>query len=123
MKIKTSFLVLLTALSLFVFTGASCPKSPANVAYKTEGVIIASVDTGMQIWADQVRAGHATQSQVDAVKAGYQTYYNAQQAAKAALSKYLASQSKDPADINLANVNVGNAENALLAILNQYILK
>ncbi len=117
LAIFASFIVAVAVLD----TG--CGSTPAEVAYKGEALIIQSIDLGMKLWADQVNAGNATQKQVDEVKAAYNVYYNAQQAAKAALMKYLASQTKDSADVQAANAAVVNAENALLSILNQFILK
>ena len=121
MKLPILYIALLLSLLSVCFVQTGC-KTPADTAYKTEGVIIASVDTGMRIWSDQVNTGHATQKQVDAVKSAYQAYYDAQMLAKAALEKYIASQTKDATDVTTANAAVTAAENSLLSILNQFIL-
>ncbi len=107
--------------SLCIITAGSSCKNPTQNAIKAEAVIIKSVDTGMQIWKDQVIAGKATQSQVDEVKKAYEAYYGAQQIAKAAIEKSLASGSTNSTDVVTANDAVSNAETSLLYLLNQYI--
>lgn len=115
---------LITSIALgIVLAGSSgCNSTPTQITIKAEGVIITSVNTGMQIWSDQVNAGHATQAQVDTVKTAYNAYYDAQMVAKAAIEQVLASGSTNTVDITTANAGVGNAEATLLSILNQFIL-
>jgi hypothetical protein len=118
-KIKWA-VALMALLSISDLTG--CKTSPQTSAYKAEGVIITTVDTGMRAWASYVRAGKATQAQVDTVKAMYKRYYDAQQVAKFALKK--AVTSKNPQDIpgaQVANDAVANAQTSLLILLNSLI--
>lgn len=126
MKLNLKNLFFLSCMAYTFIVGVAtltgCNSTPATAAYKTEGVIITSVDTGMRIWADQVNTGHATQKQVDTVKQAYNAYYDAQMLAKAALEKYIASTTKDANDVATANAAVGQAEAALLSVLNQFIL-
>lgn len=120
-KIK-NFLAILCFGCVLVTLAPGC-KSPgvAATAIKGEGIIITTVDTGMKLWAVYVNVGKATQDQVDQVKKFYVTYYNAQLMAEAALQKYIATGSADPAEINAANAAVLAAQTPLLTILNQYI--
>lgn len=124
MKTLLSLLsVVVLTLSANLFTG--CGSTPVQKAIKSEGVLIVSVDSGMQIWASYVRQhqsdGKVTQSQVDTVKTAYNAYYDAQQVAKAIIEKIITNGTTNPADIATANAAVINAENQLLALLNQYI--
>lgn len=72
-----------------MFGAVGCQTTAGNVVAKAEGAIIISVDVGMQAWKDYVDAGYATQAQVDAVKAAYTNYYEAQKVAEKALVTYL----------------------------------
>src|SRR5712671_6391455 len=69
--------------------------TPASTAYRAEGIVITTVDGAMQAWAEWVKGGHATQAQVDAVKAAYNKYYDAQQAALQAVDAYIASKTPE----------------------------
>ena len=100
---------------------AGCSTQAVNTSVTTERVLIASVNTGMNVWRDYVVAGKATQSQIDTVHTAYDTYYNAQQMAKAAIEKALAANNPNDPNIAVANASVAQAEQALLNILNQYI--
>ncbi len=120
-KIKTIIGSVLCALALLFFTG--CAGTPKSVAvYKAEGAVIATVDTAVSLFADYAKAGKATQKQLDTVKASYSYYYEAQQVAKAALEKYIASSSPDDAaGIVLANQAVADAEASLISTVNQIL--
>ena len=96
-------------------------KSPTTTVVQAEGVLITTVDTGMKVWATYVNAGHATQAQVDKVKAAYNVYYTAQLAAQAAIEKVIENGTGSQSDVNIANAAVTAAEQALLQLLNQYI--
>lgn len=120
MKYLTTLLLALT-LTYGAFVSTGCKSSPIGVVAKTEGVLITSVNTGMNVWGDYVRAGHATQAQVDTVKADYNLYFNAQQVAKAAIEKALAAGSTDLTEVNTANAAVTNAENAVISVINQFL--
>lgn len=109
-------------LGVFLLSETGCGTTPINATVKAEGVIIASVDTGMKIWADQVNAGKATQAQVDTIKTAYNAYYDAQMVAKAAIEKVIVNGSTNVTDIATANTSVSSAEVALLSVLNQFIL-
>jgi hypothetical protein len=94
----------------------------AQKVYQSEGVVIHSVDVGMNLWRDYVMFGKATQAQVDAVKEGYTAYYTAQQIAKLAFERYLASKTPDNLEgIKTANAAVLNAETAVLNLINGYL--
>ncbi len=119
-KIKSFIGLALCALALTAFTGCVGPKSVA--VYKAEGAVITTVDTAMNLFADYAKAGRATQKQIDTVKVSYGAYYVAQQVAKAALEKYIASSSPgDAAGIVLANQSVTDAEATLLTTVNQIL--
>lgn len=122
MKIKNSqilpFVLSLALLSCIFYAGC---KSPVQTAIKADGVLIVSVDTGMNLWHDRVVAGKATQSQVDAVHKAYNQYYDAQMTAKAVIEKVLTNVSTNSADAATANAAVSNAESSLISLLNQYI--
>lgn len=122
MKIFTIvFLAIALTCGEFALTG--CKTSQIGTVTKAEGVLITAVNTGMAVWGDYVRAGHATQAQVDTVKTAYNAYYNAQQLAKAAIEKALASgnPATSQADVDTANAAVTNAETALISVINQFI--
>lgn len=119
---KRIVIVTALALSTFVFCGASCHNTKVDsTIIKSEGVLITTVDTGMKAWALYVNAGRATQAQVNAVKQAYNTYYNAQLIAEAALTTYISTGSTNSADITGNATAVANAETALLNLLNTYI--
>jgi len=115
------------AISTCCFTGCitGCKTSPAVIITKSEGVIVNSVDVGMNTWALYVKAhisdGAVSQVQLDTVKSAYNTYYSSQLIAKAALEMYVVNGSTNTVDIATANQTVVTAETALLSILNQYI--
>lgn len=112
-------------MSTALYTGCKTP--PAVIATKAEGVIVNSVDVGMNTWKLYVTAnisnGKVTQKQLDDVHAAYDTYYNAQLIAKAALETYIITGSTDMTAINTANASVAQAQVALLTLLNQYLVK
>lgn len=117
-KFLTVVLLVAALASPVAFTGCG---TVATTAYQVESVAIPSVDTAMKIWADWVKAGHATQSQVDQVKSAYNKYYDAQLVVKAALIKYLAS--KDTAsqtDLSTASAAVSAAEVAVIDLVKQF---
>lgn len=120
-KIKSLIGLAMLSLALMFVTG--CGSTKALAAYKTEGVIITSVNAGIGIWGDRVRAGNATQKQVDAVREAYVDYFTAQVVAKAAMEKYVASPdtASTPDELELANSAVKDAETALLNLLNEYL--
>lgn len=95
-----------------------CGTTPAGTAYKVEGTTIATVDTAMQGWADWVKAGHATQKQVDTVKAAYGKYYEAQTLAKSAVDVYLANKTEANSTAVLdATAAVATAQGDLLTLV------
>jgi len=104
-------------------TAVSC-KSTNTITTVTqvEGVVIKTVDVGMQTWRDYVVAGKASQAQVNTVMNAYNTYYNAQMIAKGAIEQYLATGSTNQADVAVANQAVSQAETSLLSLLNQYLI-
>lgn len=110
--------LMLTLMSLTILPIFGCKAPPEVVTYKVEGVTINAVDNSMKAWGDYVRAGHAKQSEVDAVKKAYGQYYDAQMIAKAALEKYIASKSPaDQAGADAANLAVAKAQGALLSLV------
>jgi hypothetical protein len=121
LTIGLAAVLMLAGITTMEITG--CKTTPVNVAVQSEGVIITSVDTGMMIWSDYVRAGKATQSQVDTVKDCYQHYYDAQMLSKAALEMYIAKATTNTTDIVTANAAVSVAMQTLLNNINQYLMK
>lgn len=97
--------------------------TPGNVAYKTEGVIIPTVDASMKAWSDYVRGGMATQQQVDLVKAAYGKYYAAQQVAHAGVALAVSSATTNSASVNLAAMTaaVDDAKNGLVTLVADFI--
>lgn len=116
MKFLLSILLLLAPV---LFTG--CGSTPTQSVIKAEAPIITGVNASMTAWASFVNAGKATQTQVDAVKNAYETYFNAQQIVKGALETSLSTTNSNSADISSANKAVANAESALLSLLSQYL--
>jgi len=102
-----------------LLTQSGC-QNPGLVMYRTEAVIIPSVNSVMLGWHDYVVAGHATQTQVDAVKKAYNTYRDAQLIAKAALEKYIADPTKE-GEVAAANAAVSAAKNALIDLVAGYL--
>ena len=96
---------------------------PLDVVYKTEGIIITSVDGAMKAWRDYVKAGMATQSQVDQVKVAYNKYYAAQQVARTAVVIYVASSSTNSAFANTAAITqaVDSSKNSLISLIGSFI--
>lgn len=113
------------AISGFVVT--ACKTNPIQATIKAEGALITSVDVGMSMWHDYVVIhltdgdGKVTQKQIDTVKQYYNTYVSAQNIAKAAIEKALASGSTNSVDVDIANSAVTSAEQSLLSILNHYV--
>lgn len=108
-------------LSLCILVG--CGTTPISKTVATEGITITSVDTGMQVWADWVNAGKATQFQVNAVKQGYNAYYVAQSVAKAAIEQVLLTSSTNTTDAATATAAESNAASALINLINSYTTK
>lgn len=110
--------------SVLVFQ-PGCGTTPVQTTIKAEGVLITSVDTGMNLWHDYVVAhltdGKVTQKQIDTVKNGYNAYVTAQSVAKAAIEKLLAGTGATQADVDTANAAVKTAEQSLISTLNTYI--
>ncbi len=114
----------LLAFPLAIVTFTGCGTNAPTKAAQGEQILITAVNDGMTEWAAYVNAGKAKQSQIDLVKISYNSYYTAQQTAKAVIEKVI---SKDPtatvADVGTANQAVKDAENALLVLLNSFIIK
>jgi len=115
MKLKSALaFALLTAwlpISLLLFSGCAwfSGKTPVDVAGTGEGIAVSTVNAAMTAWAQWVNAGNATQAQVDAVKAAYNQYYNAQLIASNAFTSYFASTS--------VGTNTTAAQTALMTVL------
>ena len=86
--LKNALAILLLFATGISFTGCSTP--PTRVATEIAGTQVVTVDAAMKAWADYVRAGHATQAQVDRVHALYDKYYAAALVEQAALVAYAA---------------------------------
>lgn len=113
---------LICLIGLFVASFPGCAQTPAGKVVQAERVVVTSVDVGMQQWAVYVKAGKATQEQVDQVKVYYGIYYMAQLTAKAALEKWVSSGTvNDATGAAQAQVSVQQAEAQILALLNQYL--
>lgn len=108
-------------LSLCLLVG--CGTTPIQKTVTAEGVTIASVDTGMKVWADWVNQGKATQKQVDTVKQAYNAYYTSQAIAKAAIEEVLLNSSTNTTDISTANAAEGQAATALINLIQTYTSK
>lgn len=120
------FYSLLLAVTLFLgaitcFQG--CQSKPEVVALKVAGTQVLTVDSAMQAWADWVRAGNASQGQVDAVKAAYEKYYVAAQGEHKALAAYVQARSLTNAppgpevDYHAAVVALSAAQADLLSLI------
>ena len=102
-------------LCLFLIGGTAVPiitgcNTVGTTAYKVEAVVIPTVDAAMNTWGDWVRAGKATQAQVDAVKGYYNQYYAAQLKLHDALVKYVsASSSTNSAPVESAALSAASA--------------
>ncbi len=122
---RTLNLLLIAILCVTLLNAAGCSTSKTQNAIKAEGALITTVDTGMGLWRDYVTLhvsdGKVTQKQIDTVRLAYNSYYAAQQVAKAAIEKVMSGVSTNQADIATANAAVANAEAQLLSILNTYI--
>lgn len=119
---KKTILLVFLACSLVapVFTG--CSNTANKHALKTQQVIIPSVNIAMEQWAVRVKAGKATQEQVDIVKIAYNNYYNAQIIFKAALEKSIVQANNAPTEVevNIAAQALDDAKIALLNIISQF---
>ena len=63
--------------SLLIISLVSCAATPAQVAYRTIGITVNTVDTGMKLWADYVVAGRATAEQEASVRRAHDRYRTA----------------------------------------------
>lgn len=106
---------------ILIHTG--CSTNQTSVAIKSEGVVVTTVDVGMQAWSIFVKNGGATQAQMDAVRSAYNAYYNSQLISKAALVQMVTSGSTNISDVQQANVVSNEAQTALIDLLNQYLTK
>lgn len=100
--------------------------NPGVTAYKTEGVVITSVDGAMNGWRDYANnpAADVKQAEIERVHSTYNQYVQAQLIAKAALEKWLASKSPDDAQaLQTANAAVSIAKNALIDLVVSLIHK
>lgn len=87
-------------------------QTAGNATVKAEGAVVLTVDAAMKGWKDWVMAGHATQAQVDKVKALYNEYYAAQLLAKQTLVDFLqvsGDTTKSDADRAAAKTALTNA--------------
>jgi hypothetical protein len=112
-------LLLLLCLSVALLAG--CGTTPGNVAYRSEGTTILTVDAGMRAWADYVAQEKASPGELDAVRNAYERYYAAQMTVKAALELYLATANPDNADA-LSKLTAAAAEQstALINLIRQF---
>ena len=117
--------VLIAIAAIFSITTPGCATKPVQKVIQTEGVLITTVNTGMEIWADYVNRhltdGKVTQKQLDTIKDAYAAYYVAQMVAKATIEKILANVSTNTMDVTTANQAVTVAEINLIQLLNLYI--
>lgn len=115
---------LFASIGLATLLVAGCSTPPATVFYRAEGITIKTVDSGMSAWRDYVNAGNATKAQVDLVHDAYVKYSTAQLLAKAALEKFIASQDgADQASLDAANKAMQESYQALLTLLQQFLVK
>ena len=118
---KHYLLILIGGLLISTATFQGCKTSPSSAVVKTEGVVITSVDTAMTFWAQWVKAGKATQPQVDTIKTAYQKYYDAQMAAKVVIEKWLVTGGTNAVVVAEASTQVTAAQTTLLNLVNTYI--
>lgn len=122
---KLNIVIVAGALLILPLTGATCKPSQVQTTIKAEGVLITSVDTGMELWRDYVTMhqsdGKVTQAQIDKVHQAYNAYYAAQQSAKAAIERVMVLNSTNSADAITAQTAVISAEQSLLNLLNEYL--
>lgn len=89
--------------------------------YNTEVVVINSVDAAMLSWRDHVKAGKATQDQVDKVKASYAKYYESQQILKETMKAYVAEDVNDntlTTALTVLNQNKASLLNLIVSFMN-----
>ncbi len=111
---KQRLVIILLAITAIVGCG-----TPILTAYKTEGVLITSVDKAMLAWSDYVKGtNHVTQAQIDTVKRAYMSYYTAQMGAKSAVEIFYATPSMENSNaVVQATMAIGqNATGVLTAI-------
>jgi hypothetical protein len=118
---KLNAIVLASILAVGIF-GCTNTK-PIQTTIKIESGLIAAVDGSMKGWSDYVRSGMATQQQVNDVKQAYNTYYNSQQVAKAAIEQVIITGSTNQVDVQVANTAMNNAASSLISIINIYTIK
>lgn len=105
--------------SIVSFTFSGCGSTPEATATHLAGTTVATVDSAMQAWGDWVRAGNATQAQMDAVKAAYAKYYAAATASDKALEAYVAAKASNPnADRSTYTAAIAAAQSAQSELLN-----
>lgn len=108
---KRIFSVLLIVSCVFVpttFTGCATP--PARIATNVAGTQVITVDAAMNAWRDWVIAGHATQAQVDRVKALYRKYYAAALIEQRGLETYVNTKDETAYKAALAAVAATSAD-------------
>lgn len=84
--ITTKIIIGLLLVLLAVAPGCKTP--PDRVAVTSAETVVITVDAAMQAWREQVVAGKATQTQVEAVRSAYNKYYAASLVERDALRVY-----------------------------------
>jgi len=122
MKRTLTIIALASSLCLTsLVTNTGC-KSPERTAYRVVGTTVTTVDTAMNVWGDQVRAGKATAEQQINVKRAYEQYQSGMRITRIAVNTYKADNSSgNKAALSKALDGLDAARAEILRLVNLYI--
>jgi hypothetical protein len=110
-------------LLLLAFFVASCKTTtPEQVAYRTIGTIVHSVDGAMKGWGDWVRNGHASAAQQVQVQTSYERYQAVMRVARSVMGT-VTTRPESQAYIESAVEAAQNAADELLAVISKFVHK
>jgi hypothetical protein len=107
-------------LSLLLLAALLGCATPEQTAYRTIGVITASVDGAMNGWGDYVRSGAATADEQARVRQAYERYQATMRLARIAVT----TQKTQPAGASTLDTALNTAQAAsgqLIAVIQQFL--
>lgn len=90
-----------------------------NVAYKTTGSVVVSVDGAMRVWGDYVRSGSATVNDQLRVRDVYEKYQSAIKVERSILVAY--KTTPDDTALNAAMSALSNASGELVTLVQSLV--
>ena len=109
---------LFVVFSLLVLTGCATTSTTQTVI-KSSGIVVTTVNAGMNAWAGYTQTHKVTQAQLNAVDDAYQIYYTAALAEKLAIETSLSTT--NAIDTTTIQTSMSTAEAALIQLLTKYL--